>query len=473
MKNNIFFIKILPILAFIIFFGFFINNKIVFAASSVISTEYKMSSSQHYQGVVGGIVAALTCQLSGINQSNLNFNCSNDSVYSFDKYGNGAIAAMSNLMKFTFSMPVSSAQYALYLKNSFGFAKPVYAQVQGIDQLSPLLNIWKAARNLVYLLFVLIFILIGLGIMFRLKLDPRTVMTVQNQIPRIVVGLVLITFSYAIAGFLVDMMWLLLYSFYIVLAKIPGVDLSNINVSNIQTISPLGAPSDIMNIGIGGIAGKAFSAVGSTLDTLFNGGFLSFLSRIIGQPLAYIIVLVAVLWSLFRLWWQLIYNYILILVDVIIAPFWIGIGLLPGSKTGFGGWLRDLAASLSVYPTTFLMFLLGRVLIGAFSNGGSAGFVPPLIGGINVNDAFSVLVGLGVIFSLPSVVELVRQALKAPSIKLPASIGQAVGVGAAVPGRLVGGSVQTGLAPHYTAEGKLVYPGGPFGRVLRGFGLVK
>src|SRR6185437_16773771 len=46
----------------------------------------------------------------------------------------------------------------------------------------------------------------------RFRVDPRTVMTLQNQIPRVIIAILLITFSYAIAGALIDLMWTATYA---------------------------------------------------------------------------------------------------------------------------------------------------------------------------------------------------------------------------------------------------------------------
>ena len=53
-------------------------------------------------------------------------------------------------------------------------------------------------------------IVIGFMVMFRRKIDPKTVITVQNALPKIVLALLLVTFSYAIAAFMIDLMYLVM-----------------------------------------------------------------------------------------------------------------------------------------------------------------------------------------------------------------------------------------------------------------------
>src|SRR5207248_2071356 len=103
----------------------------------------------------------------------------------------------------------------------------------GYASLRPFLKLWKAFRNIIYLLFVIVFVVIGLGVMLRLKVDNKTVMTVQAAIPKIVVALILVTLSYAIVGFLIDMMWFSCYFLYELILK--GAPLS----SDFSPMNPL------------------------------------------------------------------------------------------------------------------------------------------------------------------------------------------------------------------------------------------
>ncbi len=122
----------------------------------------------------------------------------------------GLLGEMAGMIGMLYTPPASSVEYVRYLADNFGIQK-AYAQDKGtgFSSLSSMLGLYTITRNL---LMVVIFILIGLGIMLRLKIDPRTVMSIQNQIPRIVVALLLVTFSYAIVGLLVDLMWVSTYA---------------------------------------------------------------------------------------------------------------------------------------------------------------------------------------------------------------------------------------------------------------------
>jgi len=46
-------------------------------------------------------------------------------------------------------------------------------------------------------------------IMFRIKINPQTAITIQLALPKLIITLLLITFSYAIAGFMIDIFYLI------------------------------------------------------------------------------------------------------------------------------------------------------------------------------------------------------------------------------------------------------------------------
>lgn len=84
------------------------------------------------------------------------------------------------------------------------------AEGVGFASLRPLLGVWKAMRDVAYLLLVLVIVTIGFMIMLRTKINPQTVISVENSLPKIVIALIYITFSFAIAGFLIDLMYVVI-----------------------------------------------------------------------------------------------------------------------------------------------------------------------------------------------------------------------------------------------------------------------
>lgn len=476
----------------------------------------------------------MTCQLAGIDPVNPNQKCLGvdqktgnigfvPSAGSGQAGGGGAIGVMENMITMTFTPPTHTGDYFNYLAKNFGVAKPAYAQGEGFKGLSPLIKVWKAFRDIVYLVFTVALIIIGLLIMLRIKIDPRTVMSIENQIPKIIIGLILVTFSFAIAGFLIDVMWIVIYlSFNVITSASPEVastvrdlnpalmqgknvieaangglkiydiasgtsgSVSDILVNSIfsgplgkfvavtiGTALGFGAVQGLDNIftgggaaaggivcaatGVGVVVTPLCAIIGSLIGKLVGGiivggafaaGSDQVLGAIIGV-LSFLIIAIALLWALFRLWFELIKAYIFVLIAVILGPFFIVAGIFPGVH-GFGTWLRFIISNLSVFPTTIIMFLLGKVLMESFSPttgiASSDIFVPPLVGNPSGGSASPLgsIIGLGIILMTPQVVAMMKDLFKSPDFKYTAAIGQAIGVGPGV----VGGSVNAIFSPY-------------------------
>src|SRR3989338_9894960 len=115
-----------------------------------------------------------------------------------------ALGNVTNLIGEVYSNPAASGiAYVHDTLNNAGFVKPAYAQGIGFSALSTFLPFWKVTRNIAYSIIIIVMLIIGFMIIFRMKIDPKTVITIQAALPKIVVALLLITFSYAIAGFLI------------------------------------------------------------------------------------------------------------------------------------------------------------------------------------------------------------------------------------------------------------------------------
>lgn len=107
--------------------------------------------------------------------------------------------------------PASGVAWAMNGLQNAGFVPQTYAaEGIGFAALKPIEGIWRVMRDASYLLIVLFFILVGFMIMFRMKLNPQTVISVENSLPRVVISLLLITFSFAISGFMIDLMYVLI-----------------------------------------------------------------------------------------------------------------------------------------------------------------------------------------------------------------------------------------------------------------------
>lgn len=522
-------------------------------ATVPVNTTPDVPNNPHFstQSTVIEIMSAITCQLSGIDPTNPKQSCLGvdqltGKIGFLPKTGSGAIGAMGNMITMLYTPPLHTSDYFQNLAQNFGLTKHAYAQQtgSGFDGLKPLQALWTAFRNIVYLVFVIVFVVIGLAIMLRIKIDPRTVMTIQNQIPKIIIGILLVTFSFAISGFLIDIMYV---SIHLIENTIVSTDPKNpsSNVSNAsnpfraigallktnpivavpnlawkpaesvsQPIAELfnNPPGQIVMGIIGGYLGSkvrtgAVSAVNGVIGVaksvtaiagiIFPGmgavntalGWLGNLASVAGgvggaasatsaenivglseraktitdtviggvgvvagvvaskqifglviSIVAFLIILIALLVALFRLWLTLLMAYVNILLSVVLAPFWIIGGIIPGSSINISGWFRNIGANLLAFPATIGMFLLGKVFMETFSTGDTANnFVPPLVGNRLDGETLGALIGLGVILITPNILNLLKTALKVP--KMDTGLGKAIGVGVGIPMSAIKGAI--------------------------------
>src|SRR3989304_1841051 len=126
--------------------------------------------------------------------------------------GKGALNATAGLVAGLYSTPpASGVGYFAQKIQDFNPVKPAYAQEGvGFSALSPVQPLWTIFRNASYVGFVIVFVIMGFMIMFRAHISPQAVATVPDSIPRIVIALILVTFSYAIAGLMLAVMFLFL-----------------------------------------------------------------------------------------------------------------------------------------------------------------------------------------------------------------------------------------------------------------------
>gem|GEM_PF-624405 len=122
------------------------------------------------------------------------------------------ISTLSGIISAPFAYPPASGVYWAYsgLENAGFIPKTYAAQGIGFAALGSYQQIWKIFRNFTMLLLVLVIVAIGFMIMFRAKINPQTVISIENSLPKIVIALILITFSFAIAGFLIDLMYIVI-----------------------------------------------------------------------------------------------------------------------------------------------------------------------------------------------------------------------------------------------------------------------
>lgn len=368
----------------------------------------------------------------------------------------GAIPVTTGLISKMYETPIAStgefvADVLNDIRHPLG-AKPAYAQGLGFSSLSPVLSLWKIFRNLAYFFFVIIFVFTGFLIMFRSKIGSQAAVTVQQALPKLVVSLILVSFSYAIAGLLIDLMYLVIYLIInifsdnsilgssltiaggIFTGKTPLADIAfryNI-VQNTFSFITNGVVGNI-SVAIGQIA---VSSLGLNPSDLGAAGLQG-----ISNILVTLILAAAIIVNVFRVFFALLQAYFNIFLGVISGPIVLLLGALPGKNT-FTDWVKGLVENLMVFPVIiFMIFLAYYFSTGFIPDGQSAGFSAPQLSS-NQGDGLRVyrsLLALAVILAMPEVLKITKGLMKGQLDVNVGDLGKNLVVGNQYAAPVVGG----------------------------------
>ena len=306
-----------------------------------------------------------------------------------------------NLFQLVFAdKPFSGINYTKERFKKFDLVPEVQAQSPGFgfSALGPIQDMWRASRDVAFGLFVIVAIIFAFMIMFRVKISPQVVISIQSSIPKLILALILVTFSYAIAGFLVDLMYIVIGILSLILPRFAaGTNLTPPDAFNLLT----GVGTSGNQEAVWGLMGYSFvylAVFTLTLLVLLSqyvsviliglaAGGLTFLTGGLAPLLVIILIIVAVIiciWNMIKTWWMLIKAFVNILLLTIFAPLQIMVGtLIP--NFGFGSWVRSFSANLATFVVTgFLMVMAMIFLLHAWNNTGfglSMEFLASLLGG--------------------------------------------------------------------------------------------
>lgn len=137
--------------------------------------------------------------------------CNPDPDSSRNDFSQSLLGGMTTMISVPFSHPPSSSiAWAEQGLAQAGFVPDTHAAGVGFYSISVFSDLWQLFRDMSYFLVVLFVITVGFLIMFRVQIAPQTVISLENSLPRIVLVLIMITFSFAIVGFFVDVVYIAL-----------------------------------------------------------------------------------------------------------------------------------------------------------------------------------------------------------------------------------------------------------------------
>lgn len=312
--------------------------------------------------------------------------------------------------------------------------------------------------------------------MFRVKISPQTVITIQNLLPKIIFALILITFSYAIAGFLMDLMYVAFAVIYRALFGSSYFDFAwtIFNGSSLGIILVFLIYAFLLFISL--LAGFLSWVMSNVLNAIVG----TFLSPVLFLLILLIMLVIIIMFffNFFKITFMLIKNIAELLVNIIFSPLSIMAETAMGkSPTSF---INKIIAKLAVFVTTgILMFLSLEFLILSILTSlknnidnnyliNTINFVASLFGSPNLilssdfvtpggiwNPPFFgeglmgiVLIGvsLAIMSIIPKTADLVKSMIEGKPFAYGSAIGEAFG-----PARIAGGGAVASRYAYYTS----------------------
>ena len=250
-------------------------------------------------------------------------------------FGLLGITARTTTTALAIPLPLDSTTYLASI-NPF---KPAHAALEKRSTGSVVLDIWKNTRNGALILLVVATVIVGFMIMFRFPLAPRVAVTLQNSLPRIAIAMLLIVFSFAIAGVMID----------------ATRTIGNLSQSFLPPVSLGGIGVD----GWGAILGMILLfilSIAGVLFVIFNVGGL--VAVLLGMLILSVFLLIMFLMLTFKL----VQRLVIFLLLVMFAPLFFLAGALPKGEGAVLYWFKRGAAALLSIPATAFVLSLALVI---------------------------------------------------------------------------------------------------------------
>lgn len=331
----------------------------------------------------------------------------------------------------------------------------------GFDLLQPIRAFWGWSVNFVFGFLVILILLIAFAIIFRVNLPGNITITIQNAIPNIALAMILVPLSYAISGLFIDAITIgsnavhdfLLgpsspgYSVYT--SRATGEDdrglyidderVTWIQARNLvdvrQEVEAVGLQANLDAAGLNVIAGFLNILDENTInDTSANPGTGSaWLGTIINAILSILMI-----WIGIKMFIRLFKKYITLMIMPIFAPFIFATVAVPGNGTkAIMNFVKMMGSASLGFIVAYAMILLTVIFSSSAFQATIPDFrtglwTPPLlslgdfvtgtvsstVGGSGIVPFVMALIGIGIYFSIPGVLDQIDQALGA-TMSLP------------------------------------------------------
>jgi hypothetical protein len=316
------------------------------------------------------------------------------------RYGGAISASMALGGSLVDLRPASTYDAVTVVAKQAGF---VNAQVSGFNQFAPITPLWGLFRNIALLMFVVVFVAIGFFILIQRKMGGQETVSLVSGIVNASVAMIVIAFSYAIGGFLVDIFINIAngvvastFNDFInsreILDKL-NIANSGVNILTLMNeLSNIGVSQSAANLFQGALTGLAYPAqsvkdvfsgfggvnagpfpVGAAIG-FFSSAFVDILMGIINSgfnhnSLINAIIAFVIFIIMIRVVFAMLGAYISIVFKIMFAPFI----LLPAALPGNAGkvvmsWILSLIASCLTFPAIFACILMSAMFLNLNAN---------------------------------------------------------------------------------------------------------
>lgn len=342
--------------------GYKVQNEI----SSTNTGDTQANVEKTAAGTMLGSLNVLTASIAPQVLSNYPAILANNKIPEFAKEGllgtveNGNMALLNNFNGVNLSSYLASEWVPGYDKST-----SIYAASDGYSYLDET-NVdvlWDRIRLISYIFFVVILIVAGFMIMFRHKIGGQLAVSVFNTLPNIIIALILVTFSFAIVGLLLNIGVMLIN----VIASVLGTSAD----TAIQVQHPFSLFTSIFS---GELKSLGFKFAGSLLVALILGIIAATVTgptglvtaATAGTVFALLIALViagVVIWASIRVYITLLTAYLGLILNTIMAPVYLTFSAFPGQGYLVQDWLNRIITGVLTFPVVYFFLNLGFYLL--------------------------------------------------------------------------------------------------------------
>jgi len=287
----------------------------------------------------GALISGQTIEDSMVEGETIGCNF-NDSLY-----GSRITGSLMGLTRYAYvtipnePVPVNLASYFKYnLRKLPVVGNTAYAQEYNMWGQELALDLWTKTRNIAYAMMAVIMLVVGILIITRKRINPQTVVTVQTAMPRIVISLLLITFSYPIGA--------------VFASSVVPLSVLVMGVFFADMVDSAGTIADMNH----------FSMVNTLIAVTLGGeGIVALLTMMLLAAATLIVMLVVIV--------KIILINLKILLAIVFAPIQFAISAIPGQEEQISKWFKQMIARVLAIPAMlFMVGLAWYILIAPFDS---------------------------------------------------------------------------------------------------------